>query len=81
MVRSDLRIYYGPDDENPNPQIPSAQTPGRVAVPLSEIFPLLAEAMRSDRAWLRDFQDDEIISSEDLHQVLLAYRQYRQSTA
>ena len=80
MARSDLRIYYGPEEVR-QPQSSPALPTAHVAVPLSEVFPLLVEAMRSERAWLNDFQDEQIVISDDLHQVLLAYRQYRQSSA
>jgi len=41
---------------------------------LSEVFPLLAEAVRSERTWLRDFKHDEITISTDLYEVLRAYQ-------
>ncbi len=52
-----------------------------VKVRLSDIAPLLADAVRSDRTWLYDFQDDEITLSTDLYEVMLAYRYYRRPTA
>lgn len=80
MARSRLRVYYGPEpactavketqlDEN------------RVTVPLSEIFPLLADAVRSERTWLGDFEDDEITISSDLYGVILAYQHCRRPSA
>jgi hypothetical protein len=52
-----------------------------VTVPLGEIFPLLADAVRSERTWLRDFSDDEITISSDLYEVILAYQHYRRPSA
>jgi len=52
-----------------------------VSVPLAEIFPLLADAVRSERTWLRDFEDDEITISTDLYEVILAYQHYRRPSA
>jgi hypothetical protein len=49
----------------------------RVAVRLGEVAELLADAVRSDRTWLYDFQDDEITVSSDLFEVLEAYRLLR----
>jgi hypothetical protein len=43
-------------------------------MPLSEILPLLADAFRNDRTWLRDFRDDEVSISTDLYEVVLAYQ-------
>ncbi len=72
MARAQLKVYFGPDDVAEVP-------PHQVTVPLSEIFPLLSDALRSQRTWLRDFQDDEITISSDLYEVLLAYQHFRPS--
>jgi len=74
MARSKLRVYFGPEDS-----VEAEKTEPKVTVPLAEIFPLLSDALRSQRAWLRDFQDDEITISSDLYEVLLAYQHFRPS--
>jgi len=78
MERNHLRVYYGPEDD-------ACATLGRpqetVSVPLGEIFPLLADAVRSQRTWLRDFEEDEITISTDLYEVILAYQHYRRPSA
>ena len=81
MSSSPLRIYYGPQD---GPAVASTETSvGRetVTVPLVDILPLLADAVQSDRTWLRDFEDDEITISMDLYEVALAYQHYRRPSA
>lgn len=80
MVRSHLRVYYGPPADA---QSPTTAQPSRdmVSVPAGEIFPLLADAVRSDRTWLADFADDEITISTDLYEVILAYQHYRRPSA
>jgi len=45
------------------------------------VLPLLADAVRSERTWLRDFHDDEITISMDLYEVILAYQHYRRPPA
>jgi hypothetical protein len=50
------------------------QSADRISMPLSEILPLLADAFRNDRTWLRDFRDDEVSISTDLYEVVLAYQ-------
>jgi hypothetical protein len=55
--------------------------PPAVTVPLGEILPMLADAVRSDRTWLRDFQQEEITISMDLYEVILAYQYYRRPSA
>jgi len=47
-----------------------------VRVRLGEIFPLLQDAIGSQRQWLDDFADEEIAISVDLHDVLEAYRNF-----
>lgn len=80
MKASHLRVYYGPQDDA---QATAAQTVQRqsVTVPLMEVLPLLADAIQSERTWLRDFSDDEVTISMDLYEVLLAYQHYRRPSA
>jgi hypothetical protein len=51
------------------------------AVPLGEILPLLADAVRSQRTWLADFEDDAVTISTDLYEVILAYQHFRRPSA
>jgi len=74
-----LRVYYGPQEETATVQRQNHRH--TVNVPLMEILPLLADAVNSDRAWLRDFNDDEVTISMDLYEVLLAYEHYRRPVA
>ena len=79
MARSRLRVYYGP--ETSPAQAESNDNHRKVQVPISEIFPLLAEAVRNERTWLRDFADEEISISTDLYEVILAYQFCRRPSA
>jgi hypothetical protein len=80
MVRSQLRVYYGPQNEvSTTSQAKESQD--SVSIPLGEIFPLLADAVRSQRTWLRDFEDDQITISTDLYEVILAYQHFRRPSA
>ena len=72
MKHRRFRIYDGPEGQT------SDQEGRKVTMSLGEVFPLLADAMLSDRTWLLDFADDDIAISEDLFEVLMAYSQYRQ---
>jgi len=77
-----LRIYNGPPDEVATVELVQGKAPPRtVSVPLGEILPLLADAVRSDRTWLRDFEQDEVTISTDLYEVILAYQYYRRPSA
>ena len=76
-----LRIYYGPDGESTAVLNESNKRANTVTVPLGDVFPPLLEALESDRTWPHDFADDEITISEDLYEVLLAFRQYSRPSA
>jgi hypothetical protein len=81
MPRTQLRVYHGPQTETTASVTESICRKDIVTIPLGEIFPLLADAVRSERTWLRDFEDDEITISTDLYEVILAYQHYRRPSA
>jgi len=77
-----FRIYNGPEGESPEPQ--KKETPARAAnvtIPAGELVTLLREAVNENRAWLQDFQDDQITLTADLYEVLLAHRKLRRPSA
>lgn len=79
MSQPQLRVYHGPQaDISVCNHSRAAET---VTVPLGEILPLLADAVRSERTWLRDFEDDELTISTDLYEVILAYQHFRRPSA
>ena len=81
MPASHLKLYRGPEETfAPRLERSSAGRPC-VTAPLSEVLPLLADAVASQRTWLSDFEDDEITISTDLYEVLLAYQYYRRPSA
>jgi hypothetical protein len=69
-----LRVYATPEPsayaESPEPT---------VRVSLADLLPLVALAHRNNYVWLKDFLDDEVCITEDLHEVLQAFRAYRPS--
>ena len=80
MAHSRLRVYYGPETE----AAPAAATQAAqqtVELPLGKILPLLADAVNSQRTWLRDFEDDQVTISTDLYEVILAYQHCRRPSA
>jgi hypothetical protein len=80
MARNRLRVYYGPEEELLDTTHP-AQRHNTVSLPAGEVLPLLADAVRQQRAWVDDFSDDEITISTDLYEVLLAYQHFRRPGA
>ncbi len=83
MSPSHLRIYYGPENDPNGVDVPPhhASCQKSVTVPLMDVLPLLADAVQSERTWLRDFSEDEMTISMDLYEVLLAYQHYRRPSA
>ena len=70
-----LRVFrdYETDDladEGPDPT---------VRVRLGDLLPLVAMAQKMNFIWLKDFLDDEVCITEDLHQVLQTFRGCRPS--
>ena len=45
-----------------------------VRVRLGDLLPLVALAQKLNFIWLKDFLDDEVRISEDLHEVLQTFR-------
>ena len=78
MNANALRIYHGPPAETKDREPTEVQT---VTAPLGKIAPLLADAVQSQRTWVRDFEDDEITLPLDLYEVLLAYQHFRRPSA
>lgn len=54
----------------------SETTPTRT-IRLEQIFPLLLDAVANDSAWLADFSEEPVTISDDLYDVILAYRHFR----
>ncbi len=80
MAIRSLRVYTEPDVE----AVSVATLPMRdtgVRVSLGEVLPLLADAVASDRTWLKDFADEDVTVSSDLYDVLQAYRHFRRPGA
>jgi hypothetical protein len=77
-----LRIYRGPCQESiAAPAKAAKNCSNQVTVSVDEVLPLLADAVASQRTWLKDFRDDEITISADLYEVLLAYQYFRRPSA
>lgn len=71
FMAAHLRVY--PQD------LPSKTDGPAIHMRLGDLFPLLAQAHRGNYLWLNDFEDDEVIVSEDLYEVLRSFRSYRPS--
>lgn len=82
MAYPRLRVVYGSEDSCESESFGTATAAkNMITLPLGEVLPLLADAVQSRRTWLRDFADDDVTISNDLYEVLLAYRQLRRPSA
>lgn len=78
-----LRLYRGPEDREPidAPTARMSADKQNVTAKASQLLPLLADAVASQRTWLADFADDEVTVSADLYEVLMAYQHFRRPVA
>ncbi len=74
MATARLRVFPQPDDE-PVEEFHDPSVPIR----LSELYPLLAQAQRDNYLWLRDFEDEDLMVSRDLYEVVRAFSNMRPS--
>ncbi len=70
-----LKVYRTPDEETDLDDLPEPA----VRVRLGDLLPLVAFAQRLNFIWLKDFLDDEVTITEDLHEVLQNFRACRPS--
>jgi hypothetical protein len=71
-VVAPLRLYRATDEEFEE----AAPLPA-VRVRLGDLLPLVAFAQKMNFMWLKDFLDDEVKITEDLHEVLQSFRGVR----
>ena len=65
-MRRHLKLYTGEETT-------TTVAEPEVTVSLGEIAEILADAVKTRRAWVRDFSDDRIQVSADLYDVLSTY--------
>lgn len=72
-MRPRLRLFTGEDQDGP-PDVHA-----QVNMRFGEVTRALVEAVRWDRTWLRDFENDEVRISSDLYEVLSSFTRLRPS--
>ena len=77
MATSRLKIYHGPPDGPTQTLSKSHSGENCLTVSLGEVLPLLIDTAQSQRTWLGDFEDDEVVIPTDLYEVLLAYQYFQ----
>ena len=68
-----LRVFSDHEFDEAERQAPT------VRVSLGDLLPLVALAHRNNYVWLQDFLDDEVAITNDLYEVLRAFRCHRPS--
>ena len=76
-----LKVFRGYDDESRSELFDFEPLGPAVRVRLGDLLPLVAMAQKSNFIWLKDFLDDEVTITEDLHQVLQSFRSCRPSAS
>ena len=74
MAAARLRVFP-PVADQPIEEFPSP----KMAISLADLYPLLAQAFRDNYTWLRDFENDEVMVSGDLYEVIRAFANIRPS--
>ncbi len=74
MATARLRVFPHPEEETHDEALPPS-----VPIRLRDLYPLLAQAYRDNYVWLRDFEEDELLVSNDLYEVVRAFTNCRPS--
>ncbi len=73
MATARLRVFPHPEEDHESEESPA------ISIKLSDLYPLLAQAYRDNYVWLRDFEEDELLVSNDLYEVVRAFANCRPS--
>lgn len=74
MATARLRVFPRPEGDD----LDSRDQPA-IPIRLVDLYPLLAQAYRDNFVWLRDFEDDQLLVSPDLFEVVRAFGDCRPS--
>jgi hypothetical protein len=75
MATARLRVFPRPEEEEARAEV---DAPG-VPIRLVDLYPLLAQAYRDNFVWLRDFEEEQLVVSNDLYEVVRAFSDCRPS--
>ncbi len=73
MATVRLRLFPHTEEDHEESDAPS------IPIRLCDLYPLLAQAYRDNYVWLRDFENDELLVSGDLYEVIRAFSNCRPS--
>jgi len=75
MATCHLRVFPHNEEEAPQKSVQEATVP----VQLRELMSVLRQATKANYVWLRDFQDDEVLVTQDFFDVIRAFSRLRPS--
>jgi hypothetical protein len=75
-MKNTLRVFRAMDESD---ELNEPAFDPNIRVRLGDLLPLVAMAQKLNFIWLKDFLDDEVCISEDLHEVLQSFRSARPS--
>lgn len=75
MATARLRVFPHPEEDEGRDEDLAPSVPIR----LVDLYPLLAQAYRDNFVWLRDFEEEQLLVSKDLHEVVRAFSNCRPS--
>ncbi len=68
-----------PQNKKLVPATPTEGPSDRVEIRLQDFAAMMMDAAATDRAWVQDFQDDQMAIPRDLYEVMLAYQRMRRA--
>jgi hypothetical protein len=71
-MRTHLRVFPTPEHLEDLDELDPSDP--EIRIRLGDLLPLMAMAQKMHFIWLKDFLDDEVKISTDLHDVLQAFR-------
>lgn len=72
-------IKSEPKNKKANLAKQTADGSERVEIRLQDFAAMMMDAAATNRAWVQDFQDDQLAIPRDLYEVMLAYQQMRRA--
>jgi hypothetical protein len=74
MATARLRVFPRPEDE-----VSTTDESPSISLRLADLYPLLAQAYRDNYVWLRDFEDEPLLVTNDLYEIVRAFADCRPS--
>lgn len=82
MVQPRLRVLFGSEQGQSEEAVQTSPAlKNLVSITLGDLARPLADAVHSQRDWVEDFDEEEILITPDLYELLRAYAEFRSEAA